>query len=259
MDKFEALPIPSRKDGVNQRLILHSVARGDVNADHTEAAAGNDTEFSSSLIFRCRSVIVANLERFPAESFNRCDETEWEEIIRLRHRKTAPKQGSGGLDGTGRAVPALSEKFLYEVEHCVPHLAESNVVDELVWRDCVQYQFRLGGLTRPRALEYPWPLLIKHILNAGTVLLDRTIPTESPEVREATKTLQTLPMNVALLKATSIGKKVKKAAKIRNTDQGLKQLLKSWMNVAACSGVETKGTNAGRLNNNKSLKIPGAP
>lgn len=202
-----------------------------------------------SLIALCRSTIVAHLERYPPESLTLIGEDEWESIIRLRHSRTAPKEGSGGLDGTGRLVPALSDRFLAEVETSNPHLAESAVVDQLVWRDCVEYKYRIGGLTRPRALTYPWPVLVQRLCGAvdSVAAIMKKDPSERDEraASEAIDILVKSPMNVALLKATGVGKGVKKIIK-RALDlspqvQRLEQLLTTWKYLAASNGVEIKG------------------
>lgn len=59
----------------------------------------NSRKKLSSLVSLCRSVVVANLERYPPETFGICDEEEWIAIVKLRHNSTRPKEGQGGLDG----------------------------------------------------------------------------------------------------------------------------------------------------------------
>ena len=68
----------------------------------------------------CRNVIVSNLERYPGEAFAILDEQEWDNLIKLKHTSTRPRLGKGGLDGTGRMNPVVSDKFITEVEESVP-------------------------------------------------------------------------------------------------------------------------------------------
>jgi hypothetical protein len=125
---------------------------------------------TTSLVSLCLGVVVTSLEKYAPESFGVLSEEDFEEIIQQRHRRTSPKEGSGGLDGTGRVAPALSDKFLAEVELANPHLSESVVVDRLVWKDCVNFRFREGGLTRPPALVLPWPLLVDKVRECAKAL-----------------------------------------------------------------------------------------
>lgn len=195
--------------------------------------------FETSLIDLCRSVIVAHLERYPAAVFGICDPEEWESIIRLRHKKTQPKSGSGGLDGSGRQAPALSEKVLREIEAQNLHLAESKVVDDLVWKDCVEFRFRRDGMSRPKGLRLPWPELLQTVKNSVESLeandgdTDRRI--------EAIDILEETPMNISLLQATGVGKTLRKMVKRCKEDstfptdqlKRLEDILQSWKSLAS--------------------------
>lgn len=192
---------------------------------------------STTLVELCQTVIVNHLERFPAYAFSVCGEDEFEALIRLRHAKTAPKEGTGGLDGTGRVAPAIGDRFMAEVEEANPHLADSELVDQLVWKDCVEYRFRTGGLTRAKALELPWPLLVERIQTAAARVVT------SLENHDALHTLERSVMNVPLLQASAAGKTVKKALKVHKLQAGtelyqrLQSLLDKWKTLAADSGV----------------------
>jgi hypothetical protein len=216
---------------------------------------------STTLVDLCRIVITTNLERYPPEAFGVCDCDEWQAIIRLRHARTQPKRRwcggntthgarpsctqsassseNGGIDGTGRMVPAVSDKVIFAIEACNPHLSESPVVDTLVWKDCVEYKFRRGGcgallITRPMALYQPWPLFVQELHNHASHLV-----ASSDSIDEAIDALRRTPMNVALLKDSGVGKLVKKAVKLvglKHKGQ-LESLLKSWMDMAANDGV----------------------
>lgn len=213
---------------------------------HPRPAGASEVDWNDSLVFLCRRVIVANLERYPPEAFGIVDEYEWESLIRLRHQRTAPKAGSGGLDGTGRIAPALKDPHLSQVEAANPHLAESAIVDWLVWRDCTEFRFRRGGLTRPRALTLPWPLLVKSIRSCGSNLL-QTLSAENRQpdptiLKERIDLLMESPMNVPLLQASGIGKMVKEAMRFKyvpdETAAQLKLILNLWKELAASYGVE---------------------
>jgi hypothetical protein len=250
---------------------------------------------ASSLEDICRHVIVANLERYSPSIFSILFEDEWENIIRLRHLNTKPKEGSGGLDGTGRMAPALSDKVLRHIELDNPHLAESSVADQLVWRDCVEYRFRRdntgGGLTRPPALYLPWPGLIHHV----NELADKLVQLQQSRVAEevATKTAATtpsdlllsvidtlleLPMSVSLLQATGVGKVVGKAvrnyrkreenmtARAKKNDHNsshervvskLEQLLQQWKDLATApaKSLQTEAKSPQTLANNRVVSL----
>lgn len=201
-----------------------------------------------SLSSLCLDVVVAHLERYAPESFSILSEEDFDQVIRLRHDRTSPLTGSGGLDGSGRVAPAVPDRFLSKVEALNPHLAESDAVDKLVWRDCVNFRFREGGLTRPPALLWPWPILVEKIRVCAEIL-SRTL--ESPEAEVALRTLELHPMNVPLLQATGAGKTVKKAIKFhkkRKEEEGeragldptagsetclrLERLLSAWVAMA---------------------------
>jgi hypothetical protein len=208
----------------------------------------------SSLHYLCKSVIVANLERYPPEAFGICDDEAWIALVTFRHKKTRPKEGTGGLDGTGRMVPAVSDKFLEAVEECNPHLAENPVTDEMLWKDCVEYRFKRGGLTRPPALYYPWTILIEMVQSATNIIITsqdtasgEATPVDNDTVKGTICTLAQIPMNVSLLRDSGVGKTLKKFLKSPpatldvESINSLKTLLSSWMELAASSGVAMKG------------------
>lgn len=217
-------------------------------------AVGTSTRYQNrspkTLMEMCRDVIVSNLERYPPEAFGICDEELWISILELRHKRSCPKEGSGGLDGTGRMVPAVSDKFLESVEQCNPHLSDCSVADEMLWRDCVEYRFRRGGLTRPEALLWPWPVLIEHTKSICTSLLVEDPSTNQINMESTIKDpiayLTKAPMSVSLLRDSGAGKILKKAIKsASNTmDQDvlnqMKKILSSWMALAANSGIDMK-------------------
>jgi hypothetical protein len=205
---------------------------------------------TTSLVSLCLGVVVTSLEKYAPESFGVLSEEDFEEIIQQRHRRTSPKEGSGGLDGTGRVAPALSDKFLVEVELANPHLSESVVVDRLVWKDCVNFRFREGGLTRPPALALPWPLLVDKVRECAEALQRQqnqgALDSSDAAAAHALQVLEMCPMNVPLLQATGVGKSIRKCIKShRNQDghsddalfQRLEDLLNSWMDMAESDSV----------------------
>ena len=206
-------------------------------------------------------------------AFGYLSEQEWELIVRRRHERTAPgarkrmlpgqasmpaparpvtfscaPPTTGGLDGKGRTVPAISASILMEIEDGNEHLSRSAVVDELVWKDCVEYRFKTGGGSRPLWYRYPWPVLIARLKKIAEELhsvleppsdgekiwFDKLLshgmslpvaPTEDNfeqhiqwrrEDRLARHVLQELeltPMSVPLLSASGIGRSLKKFLK----------------------------------------------
>ena len=210
----------------------------------------------------CLETIASSLEKFPPHCFSLLAEFEWDEIIRKKHRNTAPGQNksgsakisapvvlSGGLDGRGRTIPAVAHKFMREVEEANPHLSQSAVSDELVWRDCVEYKFRSGGMSRPRFFQYPWPILVEKLKSGGDDLLHVLMPPPSGPDEEGCseasirqqredkmmKSIQFLGssiMSIDLLARSGCGKAVKKFLKeckkvVATTDGG--KSIPRWM------------------------------
>ena len=210
----------------------------------------------------CLETIAGSLEKFPPHCFSLLAEFEWDEIIRKKHRNTSPGQNksgsakisapvilSGGLDGSGRTIPAVAHKFMREVEEANPQLSQSAVSDELVWRDCVEYKFRSGGTSRPRFFQYPWPLLIEKLKSSGDDLLHVLTPPPSGPGEEGCteasirqqredrmmKSIQFLGnsvMSIDLLAQSGCGKAVKKFIKeckkvVATTDGG--RSIPRWM------------------------------
>ncbi len=244
-----------------------------VRKDGNKSAARLGTHESTpeTLEARCRSVIVANLERYPPKAFGILPEDAWESIVRVRHETTMPSTGTGGIDGTGRLLPAITDRFLSEVEQANPHFADSDVVDRLAWKDCVEYKYRAGGLTRPPTLLYPWPVLVERLQRSGDGLI-QLLQVEDPSEREQqlleyhVQLLSDSPMSVSLLQACGAGKSVKKFVKACRKEhecslnvhterpiQGshpartktvvsplaqLEETLQRWKNIAANSGVQ---------------------
>mmetsp|Transcript_11425 Transcript_11425/g.18977 ORF Transcript_11425/g.18977 Transcript_11425/m.18977 type:complete len:459 (+) Transcript_11425:94-1470(+) len=240
----------------------------------------------STLEYRCRAVVVAHLERYPAHVMGALSEHAWDSIIEMRHERTAPNKGK-------RRTPAMTQLFLAGVEEENPHLAESTVADKLVWKDCVEFKFPKNGLARPRGLLFPWPILVQRITKAGTDLLDlyRAADDEKDNNDEASEkekylleravqTLTDTPINVSLLQQSGIGKTVKKFIKVSSSkkkkkarklggfterritsctkmndkvqsplDQ-LEELLQTWKAVAAKSGVAIQAQDRKRASTN---------
>jgi hypothetical protein len=235
---------------------------------------------ADTLEARCRSVIAANIERYPPEAFAIISEDSWDSIVQERNEKTRPSVGKGGLDGSGRLLPAVSAPFLLQVERLNPHLADSAVADRLAWKDCVEYSFHSGSISRPSALQYPWPLLVRKLTRSGEILMELlSAPDEQSDAsrnqelfQRHVHALSESPMNVSLLQASGIGKAVKKCVKrcekgkpeTLNVDKELpvrgrhpasvkaavsplamlKETLQRWKRMAANSGVQTSSDDA---------------
>lgn len=245
-------------------------------------AAGKKKESSPSadtLEARCLSVIAANIERYPPEAFAIISEDSWDSIVQERNEKTRPSTGTGGLDGSGRLLPAVSAPFLLKVERLNPHLADSAVADRLAWKDCVEYSFHSGSISRPPALQYPWPLLVRKLTRSGEILMELLSDDEQSDAcrnqelfQRHVHALSESPMNVSLLQASGIGKAVQKFVKacekekpetlnvdtelpVRGREPAgvkaavsplamLKETLQRWKRMAANSGVQTSSNDA---------------
>jgi len=144
------------------------------------------------------------------------------------------------------------------------HLQQSKCADLYVWKDCVNYKFKIGGLSRPGGLEKPWPVLVSSLEDA-ILALKNCLSKESDEkviisALDAIKTISESPMDLDLLKSSGIGKKVKRflgKSKLDFLDEPfhsnfsgkgthetprkkLEAALQSWKDIAAESGVKMK-------------------
>lgn len=160
----------------------------------------------------------------------------------------------------------MCAKFIAEVERNASHLAHSKVADELVWKDLVEFKYRAGGVSRPRWLLYPWPVLEQVVEDYGNNLLrlakSEQIDKSSLELGHRTiEGIFEIPMDVALLKSSGIGKAVQKFLKqcsssgerLRSFDEPissdpkvtfrerLDNVLRTWKAMAEQSGVVVKG------------------
>jgi hypothetical protein len=162
---------------------------------------------------------------------------------------------------------------MLEVEEVNTHLNQSKIADECVWKDIVEYKFKKGGLSRPKGLLYPWPVLVQQLEDAGKALSEciRTIVEDADSgtyakdkamatTLHAIKIISECPMDLNLLKSSGMGKKVKKflnkstrldfldepyvyssGKDIRKTPRTtLEATLQSWKDMAADSGVKMK-------------------
>lgn len=185
------------------------------------------------------------MERYAPETFGSLPYSEWEAIVKVKCQITAPKtqnnkvkkvKGSNLLSD-GRKFPALSEKFIREVEEKNQHLRCSPVTDELVWRDCVDFKFKqVGSLSRPNIFGLPWDIQVENLKqiaediqtlrltpdsasNVVTDSSDSSTADSSPALKNNTaqekkvaaivEELQSTPMIVPLLSASGIGKALK--------------------------------------------------
>jgi hypothetical protein len=159
----------------------------------------------------CKRVIAFNLERYPAHAFISLAETEWDSIIQLKYKLTQPKAtylkpGNATLSG-GRKMPVMSDKFISDIEIACPALAGSTVVDDLVWKDCTNYKFKINGPLRPSWLELPWEVRIEQTKQVGIELMKhmgelggRCNNEEDLQVlQQNLSLLETRPMSIALL------------------------------------------------------------
>ena len=201
--------------------------------------ADKDPRQVPSLSTLCLQAVCSKIERYPPQAFAVLSQDEWERIIQYRHRATAPNNkkklpsttaavisvttNGGGLDGTGRMIPALNAQMLRLIEEYNPHLATSEVSDTLIWKDCVEHAFSSNSeYLRPKALRMPWSNLVKSLRDAGQELLNcwtecsangANLDSCQVEVEQALLTLHEAPMTVDLLTGTGIGKVASKLVK----------------------------------------------
>jgi hypothetical protein len=208
-----------------------------------------------SLLTLCRVAAVSKLESFPTGAFGILDSDEFLLLLRLRHERTTPKNGFGGLDGKGRLKPAVMPKFLAPIEEAFPHLANSDEIDTLIWRDCVEHRFRRSTTNtsvRPRTLLLPYPVLLQQVLTLKEQVesLHNDIASGSVWSSSIDPLCRETPMSVPLLQESGIGKAVKSvikrlqaessAAKLGIVDDlccHLEALLRAWRDVATISGI----------------------
>lgn len=184
---------------------------------------------AATLASLCRKIIAKNLERYPPASFGSLAEAEWDAVIRLKYKMTAPRilasHSATSLSG-GRKNPAVNDKVMTQIEGSNPHLSTSNVTDELVWKDCTNHRFKRGGPSRPPLLELPWPLQVKKVKKIAAELqliftepvgndvsADETEQQRTLRLKSLVQALMNTPMNVPLLSETGVGKTVKKCIK----------------------------------------------
>jgi hypothetical protein len=228
-------------------------------ANKSKHGAGGRSYTVPSLSQLCLLTICAKIERYPPEAFSMLSPVEWDTVIERRWQATAPKKKKtgmgpanplgnallakntlattvnpkGGLDGTGRMIPSLNAQCLREIESVNGHLAESDVADRLVWKDCVEYTFQIGSgdFGRPKPLRLPWPFLIKSLQDAGQSFVEcwqfcaehrddgmlndeDTWTKQKQEMQRALHTLNDAHMTITLLTESGIGKVVSKLVKL---------------------------------------------
>lgn len=149
-------------------------------------------------------------------------------------------------------MPLMSDKFISDIEIACPALAGSTVVDDLVWKDCTDYKFKVNGPLRPSWLELPWKVrieqtkqvgigLMKHISELGGCCNNEE---DLRELQQNLSLLETRPMSITLLSISGIGKVVKKIVKqmkkridVQETEHEviyrMQRILDSWQTLAS--------------------------
>ena len=67
-------------------------------------------------------------------------------------------------------------KLLSDIEMSNELLQTSKIVDDLVWKDCVDFKFKRGGTSRPLVCFVPWNMLVSRIQQIGNELMEVTKP-----------------------------------------------------------------------------------
>ena len=142
-----------------------------------------------------------------------------------------------------KQLPVLSEKILHSIEQHPNsvHISKSKVADDLLWKEIVDYNFN-GIINRPKSLQIPRNVLIERLNGWSVKLLEIVSPPKEEETDESRslkarvdqrgqlrvissnsrtqqlpiilQSLKNVPMDVALLTDTNIGKSASKAAKV---------------------------------------------
>ena len=218
---------PVKLEATSECMSRTNERNNDKSLKHPPNSGQNQVQ---PLSLMCYKVIASKLERYPPQCLGIFSEIEWERVVKLRHQLTEPKKlsarkNSQCLNGvSGRMTPAISEKFLVELEQLNHHLSSSEIVDKWIWKDIVEYKFRRQSPSRPVTLLFPWTIQVDRLKDCGKKILqllsdssDQASSTEDNDtLQKCLETMQTVPMNVPLLTATCIGKTVHKFLKHAN-------------------------------------------
>ena len=204
-----------------------------------------------SLASLCKAAIAKRLEKYPPQSLGLLPEAEWESIVEYKYHLTAPKHTLANTLGVnarplsdGRMIPAISAEVMTKIEKANPHLSNSQITDELIWKDCVDYKFRHGGSTRPLLFRNTWPIWVQKCKNIGGELSALTIPpkikdrTDDPLAQECNSrtdkllhiihVLGSIPMSKPLLEQSNIGKElntfIKECHRVKKINHGKDEL-----------------------------------
>jgi len=92
--------------------------------------------------------------------------------VQMKYQMTAPKVAmtSGPTLSDGRRQPVIPFKIMLEIETQNPHLARSRITDEIVWKDCTNFQFKPGGHSRPEVMILPWRQQVEDMKRIGSEL-----------------------------------------------------------------------------------------
>jgi len=176
----------------------------------------------------CIKTIGDKIERYPPTSFQELSEYEWESIVRIKcQTKTGVKNNvnRGTMNKSQRyRLPAICDAVIKDIEDKNPHLRSSKVIDELIWKDCVEAQFPREGISRPMILFLPWPKLVENISLVASNLLELLkephdksdmveLPKRTARLKKYIKHLCNTPMCVPLLSQSKSGQSLSKFIK----------------------------------------------
>ena len=164
----------------------------------------------------CCNTIASNMHRYDPSSFNGLPEPQWEDIITTLHLKSPSycfKSYYPWEKYRSLHTPILAPKFIMELEASNPFLSSSMKVDELVWRDCVNFTYPKG--TRPSIsimLWKDWVVALKELGEEFPTFCQKG--SKSPffrvaRLKEILDILNRTPMNNALLSETGIGNSIR--------------------------------------------------
>jgi len=178
----------------------------------------------------CMKVIAVKIDKIDAVRLREITEYEWETIVKFKCQMMSGSKSSSKSIAPSKKkfgkIPAINELVITEIEGKNPHLRSSKVVDELIWKDCVNYHFPKDGSSRPTILYLPWPTLVENYKKVGITLLS-LLKKPDPSSGEAENSLKRTkklekcihmlrdaPMCLKLLSQSGIGKSVKKFIKL---------------------------------------------
>ena len=145
---------------MNNQNITSATATTITPSTSTTTSTTSTTSEVESLASKCIQIIATNLERYPITSFHCISEIEWDSIIECKYKMTSPKLKYNNnhnnnhhknhhnlLLSDGRKFPLIPYKQILNIEMENIHLSKSKVSDVFIWKDNVNFKFKIGNTT----------------------------------------------------------------------------------------------------------------